>query len=503
MKSKLQLFTILLFVILLSACSSISEQANISSTPTNTLVPSTATLEPTEVPPTITPTITPTTTPDPNFFYLVQSGDTASAIEKRFDVEWDDIVGSKGLSEINFLEPGVALYIPINIEIPDDMPKLIPDIEFLYSLTAKDNDLNGLVEGYDGYLNSYTEWFVNYGTLTGVDLVKYISRDNSINPEITLALLQFTGNWVVEQEITDEDLLLYPLGIEEGLQNNLFNQLGLAIDNLVMGYYGWRDGSLTELTFSDGTSMRLDPNLNAGSVGIMYYFSLDHTKTEWEEIIYGDDGYMALYYEWYGDPWDNEKSTAAHIPADLEQPELILPFLRKQRWAFTGGPHGAWRKSSPWAGLDFAPAMGEPGCAEPDYQWVLASASGVIARKSLGVIVLDLDGDGDENTGWVLVYLHLDDTDYLEVGDYVEVTDKIGAPSCLGGRSTGIHIHLARKYNGEWMLADGPVSFNLGGWVAQKGEEEYDGFLLRGEDVVTAYDNATAITIIIREPDDP
>ena len=508
MKHNLILTTLLIFSISLSACDSVSNQANTSvdkfntKTPTLTPIPPTETLEPTPAPPTITPTITPTPTPDNHFYYLVQSGDTASALSLRFNVEWDEIIGADNLSETNFLEPGVELYIPINIEVPEEMPKLIPDVEFLYSLTAKDYDLYELVESYDGYLNSYTEWFINYGLLTGVDLLSNISRDNSINPKITLALLQFNGNWIEGQEITDEDLL-YPLGIEEGLQYNLFNQVALAIDSLVMGYYGWRDGTLTELTFTDGTILVLDPNLNAGTVGIMYYFSVNHTQARWEEILYGDDGFMTLYLDWYGDPWENELATAEHIPADLEQPELILPFLRKQRWAFTGGPHGAWRFNSPWAGLDFAPGIGKPGCIEPVDQWVLASASGVIARKSLGVIVLDLDGDGNENTGWVLLYLHMNDTDHLEVGDTVEVTDKLGVPSCLGGRTTGIHIHLARKYNGEWMLADGPVPFNLGGWVAQRGEEPYDGLLIRGDEVITAYESATDITIIVRGPDDP
>jgi hypothetical protein len=33
--------------------------------------------------------------------------------------------------------------------------------------------------------------------------------------------------------------------------------------------------------------------------------------------------------------------------------------------------------------------------------------------------------------------------------------DRVGHPSCEGGSSSGIHIHIARKFNGEWVLADG------------------------------------------------
>jgi len=59
-------------------------------------------------------------------------------------------------------------------------------------------------------------------------------------------------------------------------------------------------------------------------------------------------------------------------------------------------------------------------------------------------------------------------------------------PSCEGGKATGTHIHIARKYNGEWIPADGPVPFNLNGWVAHAGVKPYQGTLTRGDDVVTA-----------------
>ena len=43
----------------------------------------------------------------------------------------------------------------------------------------------------------------------------------------------------------------------------------------------------------------------------------------------------------------------------------------------------------------------------------------------------------------------------------VETDDRIGHASCEGGVSTGTHLHFARKYNGEWVLADGPLPFVL------------------------------------------
>ncbi len=69
---------------------------------------------------------------------------------------------------------------------------------------------------------------------------------------------------------------------------------------------------------------------------------------------------------------------------------------------------------------------------------------------------MDLDGDGNEETGWVIVYLHIATEGRVPVGTWLAQGDKIGHPSCEGGKSTGSHLHIVRKYNGEWVPADGP-----------------------------------------------
>jgi hypothetical protein len=47
-------------------------------------------------------------------------------------------------------------------------------------------------------------------------------------------------------------------------------------------------------------------------------------------------------------------------------------------------------------------------------------------------------------------------------------------------------VHLARKYNGEWLAADGPLPFVLGGWRAYAAERDYHGRLVNGERVVSS-----------------
>jgi LasA protease len=72
------------------------------------------------------------------------------------------------------------------------------------------------------------------------------------------------------------------------------------------------------------------------------------------------------------------------------------------------------------------------------------------------------------------------------VGKQLRLDDLIGHPSCEGGFSTGTHVHLARKYNGEWIEADGPLPFVLSGWVAKAGSRQYSGSLVKNDQLVTS-----------------
>ncbi|MBI4732906.1 MAG: hypothetical protein HY781_12425, partial [Chloroflexi bacterium] len=47
-------------------------------------------------------------------------------------------------------------------------------------------------------------------------------------------------------------------------------------------------------------------------------------------------------------------------------------------------------------------------------------------------------------------------------------------------------VHVARKYNGEWIPVDGAIPFNLDGWVAHNGDTPYEGTLTRNSETVIA-----------------
>jgi LasA protease len=130
--------------------------------------------------------------------------------------------------------------------------------------------------------------------------------------------------------------------------------------------------------------------------------------------------------------------------------------------------------------------------------WARASAPGVIARAAYNVVALDMDGDGFEQTGWVLVYVHLASSELVEEGKVVTVDEALGHPSCERGQSTGKHVHLARKYNGEWLSSDGALPFILSGWRVVAGPSNYQGTLVQGDQVVSANPSGARSSIINR-----
>jgi hypothetical protein len=115
------------------------------------------------------------------------------------------------------------------------------------------------------------------------------------------------------------------------------------------------------------------------------------------------------------------------------------------------------------------------------------------------VLAIDMDGDGHEQTGWVLVYLHIAEPDSITPGSSVVVDEPLGHPSCERGNSTGTHVHIARKYNGEWIPADGPLPFVLSGWEVHMGERSYQGELRKGDQMITANPGGPSSSLVIRE----
>ncbi len=461
----------------------------------------TATVELVEPSPTPPPTIanTPTTVPADTgpLLYYTQSGDTLDALAVRFGVTVDEIDSTGALPERSFINPNQLLIIPQRFGNTTSPTHLLPDSEFVYTLSAIDFDVVDFVNQADGYLKNQHEYLSTHGEMYGGEIVKQVALDNSVNPRLLLALLEYQSGWVYGQPETlaEQD---YPLGEVALSKKGLLRQLKWAVNELSIGYYGWREGRLSEIHFSDGVTAHLAPDLNAGTAALQYYFAQVYDSQGWLAALDPETGFPALYEQMFGNPWTRAQVVEPLFPPDLVQPDLVLPFLIGRSWSYTGGPHGAFEKDGSWAAIDFAPATTVSGCYDSD-AWVTASGDGTISRSERGLVVLDLDGDGFEQTGWVIVYLHIADEGRIEAGRLVKKGDLLGHPSCEGGYATGTHVHMARKYNGEWMQADGPIPFVLNGWTVHATDTPYRGTLTRDGKVVTANQFGAHHSLIERE----
>ena len=442
-----------------------------------------------------------TSTVKPPILYYTLSGDVIEAISFRFGVEVEDIT-SPSLEEIPkgvLLEPETLLFIPDVLEDVGPNGFVIPDSEISYSPSCVNFDIPGFVDQAGGYITEYREWRTD-GWYDGAEVVHRVAFENSANPRLLLAILEYQSGWVYDQpeNIAEVD---YPIGWKNFEDKDLYKQLTWAVQQLFIGYYRWRAGTLNELTFPDGSTMRLAPDLNAGTVGIQYLFSKLYNQQEWAGILYSDDDFPKLFEDMFGNAWLRAQAVEPLYPPNLEQPELELPFEPGVTWNLTGGPHAVWGKEGVYAALDFAPPLSESGCVL-SHEWVTASAPGLVIRSHNGFVMVDLDGDGYEQTGWAMLYMHIYHDDRIEVGTWVETGDKIGHPSCEGGVATGTHVHIGRKYNGEWIPADGFLPFVLSGWTAHNGDEPYLGTMTKGDMVVNAHVYGSYDTTIAREIDE-
>jgi murein DD-endopeptidase MepM/ murein hydrolase activator NlpD len=449
------------------------------------------------------PTLDPESTP---VIYYAQSGDSLSAVSARFGVDPAAIISPDPINTTGFLAYNQLLIIPHGLVNTTANDRLLPDSELIYSPSALDFDIRAYVEDAGGYLSTYQEWLGSTEWTDGWEVVYRIALDNSINPRLLLALLEYQSGWVYGQP-EDFRAINYPLGFIDSNKKGLRAQLSEAIKLLSTGYYGWREGQLLEIDFGDGVVARLAPDLNAGTVALQYYFAGVMDIENWIQALDPaleppTNGFTYTYQQMFGDPWLRAAIVEPIFPDQFFQPNLTLPFFIGQMWSFTGGPHGAWEHEGSQAALDFAPGSSASGC-QPSNVWALAAAPGMIIRSENGVVILDLDGDGSEQTGWVLLYLHVARNGRVPAGTQVQQGDLIGHPSCEGGTSTGTHIHLARKFNGEWISAGGAIPFNLSGWIAQNGDKPYYGTLVRGSEIVISSLVGSYESRIYRLRDDP
>jgi LasA protease len=415
--------------------------------------------------------------------YFAQTGDTLPALAIRFNTTEQEIRKANPIlpEHVTTMPPGLPMQIPIYYKpLWGTSFQMIPDSLFVYGPAEIGFDPVAYAKAQPGWFKD-AEGYSGTNTLRGGEMLVHLAQNYSVSTRLMLALIEYQTGGVTQTDRSGMNNLS-PLGFRDRRSVGLYRELVTASNTLNNAYYRYRNGDLTEFMLKDGRLFRPDPWQNAATVSLQYYFSLVLPAADFEQAI-GSQGFIQTFTALFGDPWETDQP---HIPGSLQQPQMRFPFPAGFSWAYTGGPHTGYGSGEPFAALDFAPPSVVGGCTPTD-QTATAVADGIlIARPNQAVALLDLDGDGDERTGWVVYHLHLAGDSIPPNGTLLKAGDPIGLPSCEGGRSTGTHVHIARKYNGEWIRAGGPLAFNLEGWIAGSDGIDYQGTLSRFGRIIRA-----------------
>ncbi|MBN1219471.1 MAG: LysM peptidoglycan-binding domain-containing M23 family metallopeptidase [Anaerolineae bacterium] len=416
----------------------------------------------------------------PYTYHTIAEGQTLGYIALLYNSSIEELVVMNDLDGPSALiQTGQLLRVPLQINNILPATPLIPDSEVVYSPAYVNFDITGFVNGQGGYLSTYYE-NVDGQELTGPQVVERVAQQFSVGPRLLLALLEHYGGWVTQLQPMEEQLRL-PLGPRNPKGGSLYQALSFTANRINAGYYGYKRDGFWVFCLPDRSRAMTSPGVNAGTVGVQNILAIHSDWPTWQQEI-GPNGFMAHYCALFGDPFTYAVEPV--VPITLTQPPLSLPWARGEGFYFTGAPHPAYADGSAWAAIDFGPPDVLGNCyysAVPS----TAAADGVIVVARQGEVQLDLDGDGNIQTGWVLLYLHvaLDVNTPVQVGQRVAQGDIIGYASCEGGLSNSSHVHFARRYNGEWLDAGGPVPLILSGWEVQPNLFPYEGLIIKGPEV--------------------
>ena len=428
--------------------------------------------------------------------YEIAEGDTISKIATSFQISKKALIEANDLANPDIISVGQKLNIPPQTpDIQDEGFLILPDADMIYGPAVSGFQLAEFNQEFpNSYLIGYLEPTptpvptkeaeeltepVLFDARSGSEILEQIALQNSVNPKVLLALMEFQTASITNPRPNGNQRLgvLVHLGLRG---TNFANELAWTADKLNYGYYQWKNNRINQWILNDDTVVAVNPEINAATAALQYFFSQIYGKDDWLYAV-SEFGFNMTYRKLFDITEINYRQDA--LPASF--PELTFPFPAGETWNFTSGPHYGWSNGTPWSAVDFIPPK-VIGCESSD-AWVVAAADGIIIYSDRGVVLQDLDGDGDPATGWLLVYLHIATRDRIANGQTVVTGDYLGHPSCEGGISNGTHIHFARRYNGEWIPIDSETPLIMSGWTVVPTGAGYDGFLVKGDQSVEAW----------------
>ena len=164
----------------------------------------------------------------------------------------------------------------------------------VYSPAAADFDVGALVAATTGYLSRYSETLEDETVLSGADIVQRVAEESSVTrgccwPCSSSAPALCTASTGCRTRAPS------PLGFSVPIAPACTRNCRWPARSCARGYYGWRQGTLTEPRPADGGTVRWNPTLNAGSVAVLHVFALLTGTDRWIDQVVGPRSFVTLY----------------------------------------------------------------------------------------------------------------------------------------------------------------------------------------------------------------
>ena len=172
------------------------------------------------------------TTDGESILYYAQSGDWLPAVANRFGVSVSEITSPKILPSTGYLDVGTLLIIPNRLDASIQYTpavQVIPDSEVVFSATSAGFDIEQYVRDAGGYLSTYREYLGTTAWTVGYIEIERLAYENSINPRLLLALLDYEAGWV-RGTPSSQFLIDYPMGQENYRNKGMFGQMTWAVN---------------------------------------------------------------------------------------------------------------------------------------------------------------------------------------------------------------------------------------------------------------------------------
>ncbi len=128
----------------------------------------------------------------PAVLYYAQSGNSVPALAGQFGIDQSEVHSEGQVHVTGFVPPGTLLIMPDRIsEATSPESQLIPDSELVFSGTAVNFDIGAYVLEMGGKLSTQREYLGSTGWTTGSQAIARLAYENSINPRLLLALLEY------------------------------------------------------------------------------------------------------------------------------------------------------------------------------------------------------------------------------------------------------------------------------------------------------------------------